>query len=61
LYKKEEIIEEGIMLTVFKALMAICVVVYIYKCMKEKNTERAYDYLFSAIGFEILSLVERII
>ena len=49
------------MLIVFKALMALCVVVYIYKCMKEKNTERAYDYLFSAIGFEILSLVEKIV
>lgn len=49
------------MLTVFKALMAICAVVYIYKCMKERNTERAYDYLFSAIGFEILSLIEKVI
>lgn len=49
------------MLIVFKALMAICAVVYIYKCMTERNTERAYDYLFSAIGFEILSLIEKVI
>ena len=46
---------------IFKAIMAVCAGVFLYKSIKEKNTERAYNYFFGSIGFEILALVEKII
>jgi len=46
---------------IFKILMIICSVIFIYKCFKEENTNRAYKFLFISLGFFILSLIEQIV
>ena len=46
---------------IFKAIMIICSIRYIWKTITAKKTYKGFDYLFSAFGFALLSMIEKVV
>ena len=50
------------MMYIFKAIMCICSIIFIYKAIIENNLEKAYDYLFYAtIMFALVVSIKPIV